>query len=190
MKSGPDVFADALVPGKLSFPERPVPGTIPFPECSPSPELRSPAHQASGSEIFPASYRSFAGVGCFASACCCRRVIAREFGIRLAVNPRMVERSCATPGHLLEPVIARRVTACPVTNSGRPRPCGNGYRSAKPQGKPNFTIGNFSLCRRHFCDSAFDGTMRAFTSRSSRTLNCPSNLIGHDHAQQQTGKRR
>ena len=23
--------------------------------------------------------------------------------------------------------------------------------------------------------------MRAFTSRSSRTLNCPSNLIGHDH---------
>ena len=120
MKSGPDVFADALVPGKLSFPERPVPGTIPFPECSPSPELRSPAHQASGSEIFPASYRSFAGVGCFASACCCRRVIAREFGIRLAVNPRMVERSCATPGHLLEPVITRRVTACPVTNSGDP----------------------------------------------------------------------
>ena len=46
--------------------------------------------------------------------------------------------------------------------------------------KPNFTIDNFSLCRRHFCDSAFDGTMRAFTSRSSRTLNCPSNLIGHD----------
>jgi len=38
MKSGPDVFADALVPGKLSFPERPVPGTIPFPECPPSPE--------------------------------------------------------------------------------------------------------------------------------------------------------
>jgi hypothetical protein len=23
--------------------------------------------------------------------------------------------------------------------------------------------------------------LRAFTSRSSRTLNCPSNLIGHDH---------
>jgi hypothetical protein len=55
-----------------------------------------------------------------------------------------------------------------------------GYRSAKPQGKPNFTIGHFSLCRRHFCDSAFDSAMRAFTSRSSRTLNCPSNLIGHD----------
>jgi hypothetical protein len=61
------------------------------------------------------------------------------------------------------------------------RRCRNGYRSAKPQGKPNFTIGDFSLCRRHFFDSALDGTMRAFTSRSSRTLNCPSNLIGHDH---------
>jgi ribosomal protein S14 len=61
------------------------------------------------------------------------------------------------------------------------RRCCNGYRSAKPQGKPNFTIGNFSLCRRHFRDFAFDGTMRAFTPRSSRTLNCPSNLIGHDH---------
>jgi hypothetical protein len=52
---------------------------------------------------------------------------------------------------------------------------------AKPQGKPNFTIGNFSLCRRPFCDFAFDSTVRAFTPRSSRTLNCPSNLIGHDH---------
>jgi hypothetical protein len=61
------------------------------------------------------------------------------------------------------------------------RRCCNGYRSAKPQGKPNFTIGNFSLCRRHFCDFALDSTMRAFTPRSSRTLNCPSNLIGHDH---------
>jgi hypothetical protein len=28
----------------------------------------------------------------------------------------------------------------------------NGYRSAKPQGKPTFTIGHFSLCRRYFCD--------------------------------------
>jgi len=58
MKSGPDVFADALVPGKLSFPERPVPGTsvpgtIPFPECPPSPErsdrprIRRPALKSS-----------------------------------------------------------------------------------------------------------------------------------------------
>ena len=63
----------------------------------------------------------------------------------------------------------------------RRRPCCNGYRCTKPHGKPNVTIGNFSLCRRHFCDFAFGGTRRAFTSRSSRTLNCPSNLIGHDH---------
>jgi hypothetical protein len=61
------------------------------------------------------------------------------------------------------------------------RPCRNGYRSAKPQGKPNFTFDEFALCRRHFCDFAFGGALRAFTSRSSRTLNCPSNLIGHDH---------
>ena len=27
----------------------------------------------------------------------------------------------------------------------------------------------------------FSRAMRAFTPRSSRTLNCPSNLIGHDH---------
>jgi hypothetical protein len=71
-------------------------------------------------------------------------------------------------------------TPCSVRRAPRARRC-NGYRCAKPQGKPNFTIGNFSLCCRHFCDFASDRTMRAFTSRSSRTLNCPSNLIGHDH---------
>lgn len=59
--------------------------------------------------------------------------------------------------------------------------CRDGYRSAKRQGKPNFTNGHFPLCRRHFFDFAFSRAMRAFTSRSSRTLNCPSNLIGHDH---------
>jgi len=61
------------------------------------------------------------------------------------------------------------------------RRCGNGYRSAKRQGKPNFTNRHFPLSRRHFCDSMFSRAMRAFTPRSSRTLNCPSNLIGHDH---------
>jgi hypothetical protein len=77
--------------------------------------------------------------------------------------------------------MARRAAARPVTHNDDTGPCSNGYRSAKPQGKPNFTIGDFSLCRRHFCDSVFGCTVRAFTSRSSRTLNCPSNLIGHDH---------
>jgi hypothetical protein len=57
----------------------------------------------------------------------------------------------------------------------------NGYRCPKPHGKLNFTISDFPLCRRHFCDSGFGATVRGFTSRSSRTLNCPSNLIGHDH---------
>jgi ribosomal protein S14 len=74
--------------------------------------------------------------------------------------------------------------ACARNLSGlafKARDAANGYCSAKPQGKPNFTIGDFSLCRRHFRDFGFGGTMRAFTSRSSRTLNCPSNLIGHDH---------
>jgi hypothetical protein len=33
--------------------------------------------------------------------------------------------------------------------------CGNGYRSAKRQGKPNFTIASRRLQDRHFCDSAF-----------------------------------
>jgi hypothetical protein len=62
----------------------------------------------------------------------------------------MIERSRATPDHLLEPVIARRVAARPVTNGDNTGLSRNGYRSAKPQGKPNFTIGNFCLCRRHF----------------------------------------
>jgi hypothetical protein len=56
----------------------------------------------------------------------------------------------------------------------------DGYRSAKSQGKPDFTISDLCLCRRHFCDSLLRGAKRAFTSRSSRTLNCPSNLIVHD----------
>ncbi|WP_213286460.1 hypothetical protein [Bradyrhizobium sp. sGM-13] len=39
------------------------------------------------------------------------------------------------------------VTGDDGTDIGR-----NGYRSAKPQGKPTFTIGHFSLCRRCFSD--------------------------------------
>jgi len=33
-------------------------------------------------------------------------------------------------------------------------PCGNGYRSAKRQGKPNFTTTRKRLCRRHSCNFA------------------------------------
>ena len=59
-----------------------------------------------------------------------------------------------------------------------------------PNGRVNRTspIDTSPLCRRHFCDFMFGGAMRTFTPRSSRTLNCPSNLIGHDHPNK-TGKR-
>jgi hypothetical protein len=33
--------------------------------------------------------------------------------------------------------------------------CRDGYRSAKRQGKPNFTIASKRLRDRNFCDSAF-----------------------------------
>jgi hypothetical protein len=35
--------------------------------------------------------------------------------------------------------------------------------------------------RQAFCDSSAEDAARAFTFDSSRYLNCPSNLIGHDH---------
>ena len=57
---------------------------------------------------------------------------------------------------------------------------GNGYRSTKPQGESNFTISDLCLCHRHFCDFLLSGARRPFISHSSRSLNCPSNLIGHD----------
>jgi hypothetical protein len=62
----------------------------------------------------------------------------------------------------------------------RRRACANGYRFTKPQGKPNFTIAPKRMRRRHFCDLALAGAIPAFTPRSSRTLNCSSNFIGHD----------
>ena len=86
MRSGPDVFADALVPSGRTCPRNAlVPGTLLLPECPLSPErsdsrrLRRPALKS------PPIHRSFAGFGGFASACCRRRVIAREFGFLRAV---------------------------------------------------------------------------------------------------------
>jgi len=93
---------------------------------------------------------------------------------------RMVAEATRCPIVCWNPACAA-CCAGPMTNDDDADVARNGYRSAKPQGKPNFTIGNFSLCSRHFCDFALGGTMRAFTPRSSRTLNCPSNLMGHDH---------
>src|SRR5437879_2187911 len=85
MKSGPDVFADALVPGTSLFPERSrsrnasFPGTPAFAGA-----LRWPARQASGAEIFPRLILIVRRCRLFRSACYCRRVIVREFGIRVA----------------------------------------------------------------------------------------------------------
>jgi hypothetical protein len=58
----------------------------------------------------------------------------------------------------------------------------NGYRCTKRHGKPVFTNRHLSLQDRHFCDSMSACPPRAFTPRSSRYLNCPSNLIGHDQS--------
>jgi hypothetical protein len=57
----------------------------------------------------------------------------------------------------------------------------DGYRFAKCQGKPISANARKPATAKHFCDFAAAGADPAFTSDSSRTLNCPSNLIGHDH---------
>jgi uncharacterized protein len=59
-------------------------------------------------------------------------------------------------------------------------PWRDGYRCPKRQSKPIFTISGLSLQHRHFFDSLIERAVRAFTPRSSRTLNCPSNFSGHD----------
>jgi hypothetical protein len=57
--------------------------------------------------------------------------------------------------------------------------CGNGYRFAKRNGKPFFTNQQKPLRHRRFLDSLPGPFGCTFTSRSSRTLNCPSNFSGH-----------
>ena len=86
--------------------------------------------------------------------------------------------------HALRPGVPRQLRlrmTMPSSQVIHGGPCGNGYRSAKRQGKPNFTTTRKRLCRRHSCNFASAREVRAFTPRSSRYLNCPSNLIGHDH---------
>jgi hypothetical protein len=55
----------------------------------------------------------------------------------------------------------------------------NGYRLPKPQGKPNPAIRRKRAPDKHFCNFGLMCRPTAFTSDSSRYLNCPSNLIGH-----------
>jgi hypothetical protein len=65
---------------------------------------------------------------------------------------------------------------------------GNGYRFAKYHGKL-ISSQSKSLVTGPFPISTAWSAERVFTSRSSRQLNPPSNLIGHDPLQQ-AGKRR
>jgi hypothetical protein len=105
-------------------------------------------------------------------------------------SPRIVRPASTFPNSFLTacgvdrfgpmPVCARQTPRCGAFDAPRAIRCRNGYRSDKRQGKPNFTIPDFPLCRRHFLDSASGHAIPAFTSRSSRTLNCLSNLTGHD----------
>jgi hypothetical protein len=66
----------------------------------------------------------------------------------------------------------------------RTRHCADGYRFAKRQGKPNSE--NLAVARQNkrFCDFARCAIRNPFRFDSSRTLNCSSNLIGHDHPNQ------
>jgi hypothetical protein len=59
--------------------------------------------------------------------------------------------------------------------------CGNGYRFAKRQGKPNSA--NLAVVQQNerFGNLASCNAPNPFRFDSSRTLNCSSNLIGHDH---------
>jgi hypothetical protein len=57
---------------------------------------------------------------------------------------------------------------------------GNGYRFAKPQGKPNSENPAVTQQNQRFCGFASAAARHPFRFDSSRTLNCSSNLIGHD----------
>jgi hypothetical protein len=59
--------------------------------------------------------------------------------------------------------------------------CGNGYRFAKPQGKPNSANPAADQQNKRFLDFCGGTTRNPFRFDSSRSLNCSSNLIGHDH---------
>jgi hypothetical protein len=59
--------------------------------------------------------------------------------------------------------------------------CGNGYRFAKRHGKPNSANPAVIQQNKRFLDFAAGATRNPFRFDSSRSLNCSSNLIGHDH---------
>jgi hypothetical protein len=63
----------------------------------------------------------------------------------------------------------------------RTRHCADGYRFAKRQGKPNSANPAVAQQNKRFGDFARCAARNPFRFDSSRTLNCSSNLIGHDH---------
>jgi hypothetical protein len=64
----------------------------------------------------------------------------------------------------------------------RPSPFRNGYRFAKWQGKRKFREVMKTPLNKPLLDFTGMRAGKSFTSDSSRCLNCPSNLIGHDHS--------
>jgi hypothetical protein len=90
-------------------------------------------------------------------------------------------RSCSTPDHLPEPVMARRAAARPVTHND------DTGLAAMVIVLRNRRVNRISRLVTSPCAAGISAIpcsaarCAAFTSRSSRTLNCPSNLIGHDH---------
>ena len=147
MKSGPDVFADALVP--------------------------LAAAEGARSE-FPTHINILMVPGAPRS----RGVFARGANSRRRRHRRMLAR----------PVLRRAgggvwaadwCALCRVP--ARNFLVRDGYRFAKSEGKPNSGLARKPLPTAHFRDFPADGPRPAFTPHSSRSLNCPSNLIGHDH---------
>jgi hypothetical protein len=67
---------------------------------------------------------------------------------------------------------------CPA--AGGLERCPDGYRSAKSQGKSKSAKSRKLPSHNEFCNFTADCAGHAFTPDSSRYLNCPSNLIGHD----------
>jgi hypothetical protein len=59
--------------------------------------------------------------------------------------------------------------------------CGDGYRFAKRQGKPNSATPTAIQQNQRFRIFGKVRGANPFRFDSSRTLNCSSNLIGHDH---------
>jgi hypothetical protein len=84
------------------------------------------------------------------------------------------------PGVLIpQKLLKRPIPPTPRLHAGGR--CGNGYRFAKRQGKPNSPDPAVIQQNKRFRDFATGAARNPFRFDSSRSLNCSSNLIGHDH---------